>query len=96
MTAARMRARGVLVRELPFVLVLIVVASGFCYTGLRSQHWLRGVIVVGVGFALAGILRLVLPDARAGLLRVRGRVFDCLCYLVLAACVIGFGIVQPR
>jgi hypothetical protein len=82
--------------QAPFTLVLLVVAAGFCYSGLNPQHWLRGVSIVAAGLLLGGLLRAVLPERRAGLLHVRSRLFDVFCLVVLGAGVLGFGVVQPR
>jgi hypothetical protein len=38
--------------------------------------WRRGIAVVGVGFLFAAGMRLVINEAEAGMLRVRGRWFD--------------------
>ncbi len=88
--------RRAVLDEAPFVAVLVVLAVGFTYLGLFPEHWLRGVSIVAVGFALAGVLRAVLADRRAGLLSVRGRRFDTVCYLAAGISVLGFAMVLPR
>ncbi len=45
-----------------------------------------------VALLLAGVLRLFLPDVRAGLLGVRGRVRDGLTYLVIGGLILGVAI----
>ena len=40
--------------------------------------WRRGVAVVGLALIVAALVRLVLREQDAGMLRVRGRVFDVL------------------
>lgn len=53
---------------------LVIVAAG---------RWRTGVSVVGAGFGFAFVMRMVLPDEQAGMLRVRRRLFDL---LILAMC----------
>lgn len=73
-------------RELPTVVVLLVVAAGL---GLGVLHvWRLGAFVIGLGLLLAGGLRLTLRERQAGLLVVRSRTFDAVVLLVL-----GFGLV---
>lgn len=55
---------------------LVVVAAG---------PWRSGVTVMGLGFALAFVVRLVLPTHRAGMLRVRRRLIDM---AVLGTCAV--------
>lgn len=50
-----------------FVVALILVAAGF---------WRRGAFLIGVGTGVAGMLRLVLSEERAGLLVVRNKSLD--------------------
>ncbi len=82
--------------EMPFVSVVLIVAFGFGYVLASSGHWLRGVTVMAFGLVVAAVLRAALPNARAGLLVVRGRLFDALCYLALGLAVFGFGILVPQ
>ena len=82
--------------ELPFVTVVLIVALGFCYTLASGGHWLRGVAVMAAGLVLGALLRAVLPSATAGLLAIRGRLFDAVCYLVLGLAVFGFGVLVPQ
>jgi hypothetical protein len=91
-----MNVRHALRGEAPFVLVIAIVAFGFCYMVIASGHWLRGVTVVAAGLIVGGVLRAVLPNGLAGLLAVRSRFFDVLCYLGLGVAVFGFGVLVPR
>ena len=75
----RRRARA----QAPFVAVLAVLAAGVAYLTIAPGHWVRGTAVLAVALLLGGVLRLVLPEARVGMLRVRGRWWDSLCYLAL-------------
>jgi hypothetical protein len=82
--------------EAPFVSVVLIVAFGFVYVLVASGHWLRGVTVIAFGMVVASALRAVLPVSKAGLLVVRGRVFDVLCYLSLGVLVFGFSVLVPQ
>ncbi len=82
--------------EVPFVLVLFIVAFGFCYMLVASGHWLRGVTVMAAGMVVAAGLRATLPNGTAGMLVVRTRFFDALCYFALGVSVFGFGILVPQ
>jgi uncharacterized membrane protein len=50
-----------------FMLAFLLVAFGF---------WRRGALLIGVGVAVAALLRLTLPEERAGLLVVRSKKID--------------------
>lgn len=82
--------------EVPFVSVVLIVTFGFVYVLVAVGHWLRGVTVIAFGMVVAAALRAMLPRSKAGLLVVRGRLFDVLCYLVLGLLVFGFAILLPR
>jgi Protein of unknown function (DUF3017) len=86
------RGRPAVVRELPFAVVLLIAAAGLATVVVASQHWLRGVLVIASSLVVAGAARAVLPDRRAGMLAVRGKLFDVACYLVLGGAMIGFGL----
>jgi predicted neutral ceramidase superfamily lipid hydrolase len=84
-------ARG----DVPFLLVIAVMVAGFAYLHLNPQHWLRGVLIIGADLIVAGLLRLVLTPRRAGILAVRSRAFDVICYVALGVLVITFGLALP-
>jgi len=52
-------------------------------------------VTIGAAMGLAGVLRLLLPARRAGLLSVRSRGFDVAAYFFLAVAVIGIGLAIP-
>jgi hypothetical protein len=87
--------RTVDLRNLPIVVVLALGATGICYAAAVPQHWLRGVLLLAGACGLAGVLRLLLPARQAGLLVVRGRVVDVLCYGGLAVAIIVLGLALP-
>jgi hypothetical protein len=95
-TSISVNVRQALSSNLPFVIVLSVVAAGILYSTVVAEHWLRGVVVTAVGVLIAGTFRLALSDRRAGLLRIRTRMFDAACYFALGGALILFGSLLPR
>ena len=87
--------RALDLRNLPIVLVLALGATGIAYSAAVPRHWLRGVLLLAVGCALAGAFRLVLPVRQAGLLAVRSRLADVVCYGGLAAAITVLGLALP-
>jgi DUF3017 family protein len=69
--------------QAPFLLVLAIVLVAFGYLTVMPGHWRRGISVIAAAFLLAFLLRLLLPSAYAGLLAVRGRWWDAICYAAL-------------
>jgi len=67
-------ARKVFRGQWPILLVglFFLAAFGLVITG----YWRRGALVLGIGVAVAAVLRLALTDDRAGLLVVRSRAID--------------------
>ncbi|MBD0020360.1 DUF3017 domain-containing protein [Gordonia pseudamarae] len=65
--------RAVLV-ELPYVLVLLAALIAAIF--VTFDRWRRGVFVLGSALLLGSLFRALLPSQRAGLLQVRGRLFD--------------------
>jgi hypothetical protein len=84
------------VREYPFLLVLVIELLGVASVASAPQHWLRAVGVMAAGFAVAGVLRLVLTDTQAGLLRVRRRMFDVAAYWTFGALAVVFALALPQ
>lgn len=60
--------------ELPYILVLL--AALIAAILVTFDRWRRGVFVLGSALLLGSLLRALLPSQRAGLLQVRGRLFD--------------------
>ena len=83
-------------REAPFGLVLLIELAGVFSVAVAPQHWLRAVGVLAAGALVAGLLRLLLTDAQAGLLRVRRRSFDVTFYWALGvfAIIVAVGLPQ--
>lgn len=74
--------------ELPFVLVVAIVVAAAVFLYLEPGHWRRGTSALAVGVLLAAVLRAALPSHLTGLLNVRNRVFDTVCYLAMGGVVI--------
>jgi hypothetical protein len=66
--------------------VLLAVVVGLALVG--QDHWRRGLLLAGAGLLVGAVVRLVLPSRVAGLLVVRGRIFDSIVLAVLGTAVI--------
>lgn len=64
--------------HLPFALVLAITATGFLR--ILMYNWREGTTLIAVALLLAGALRAALSDEQAGLIMIRSRVADVLCY----------------
>jgi hypothetical protein len=82
-------------RNLPIVVVLALGATGIAYSAVVQEHWLRGVLLLAGACVLAGVFRLVLPARQAGLLVVRSRALDVLCYAGLGVAIVVLGLALP-
>jgi hypothetical protein len=88
--------RTIDLRNLPLIVVLALAATGIGYSAAVPRHWLRGVLLLAGAMVLAGVLRLLLPARQAGLLAVRGRVVDVLCYAGGGVAIVLLGLALPR
>lgn len=52
------------------------------------EHWREGGVLLGVALLVAAALRVALTPEQAGLLTVRSRFVDVLCYLGLGAAMV--------
>ncbi len=93
--APRGGLRTVDLRNLPLVLVLALGATGIGYAAAVPPHWLRGVLVLAGAMVVAGLFRLLLPARQAGLLAVRSRAFDVLCYCGVGVAIVVLGLALP-
>jgi hypothetical protein len=84
--AAQERDRGLLRTQMPFLLVMLVVAVAALRIG--QYHWREGAVLIGGALMLAGLFRAVLPDEKAGLLAIRGRPVDVLTYGALSVLIL--------
>jgi peptidoglycan/LPS O-acetylase OafA/YrhL len=88
----RRRWRRRLAGQLPFLAVLALLAAAAIYLAFWPGHWRRGTGVIAGAMLLGALLRLLLPNARAGLLRVRARWLDVAWYGGLGVVLLGVAI----
>jgi hypothetical protein len=81
-----MTVRGLLRGQWPIALVGLIFVAGFLLAG--ANFWRRGALLIGVGSAVAAVLRLVLSEHRAGLLAVRSKGIDFATTMLVAASMI--------
>jgi hypothetical protein len=79
--------------EWPLALSGVVSVAGLVI--LTFYNWRNGVIILSGGVLLAGLLRGALSDEAAGLLHVRGRMFDTLFLLGAGAAILLLGLIVP-
>ncbi|MDN5861543.1 MAG: DUF3017 domain-containing protein [Pseudonocardia sp.] len=72
--------------HLPIGVVALIVAIGM--VRVLTQHWRQGAVLIGGAMLAAALFRAVVPDDRIGLLAVRGRSLDVLCYATFATVLI--------
>jgi multisubunit Na+/H+ antiporter MnhB subunit len=63
-----------LLRQLPLLVVLVVVGIGLLV--VTVGHWRQGLAMIGLALVGAAVLRLFLPVRRVGFLAVRSRPTD--------------------
>lgn len=78
----------------PLALSLLVALTGLVV--IWFYNWRNGVLVFAGSVGLAGLLRATLSDTAAGLLRVRGRMFDTTFLLLTAAAIAVLGLIVPN
>lgn len=66
--------RRVVLGQWPILLVMAIFIAA--YSLVVTDFWRRGALTIGIGVCTAAILRLALPEDRAGLLVVRSKVID--------------------
>ena len=93
--AARGQIRIVNLHNLPVLIVLACAVGGLAFAAVVPEHWLRGVLFMAGGLVLAGLFRLALPARQAGILAVRGRTVDVLCYVGAGAALWVVGLLIP-
>lgn len=76
------------------LLVLAVAAAGIVVVVLGGFR--PGCIVLGAAVLLAGVLRLLLPTARMGMLAIRSKGLDLLTMLGLGAALVAAAVVVPQ
>jgi hypothetical protein len=80
--------------EWPLILSLLVAATGLVV--LTFYDWRNGILLFAGSVVLAGLLRATLSDTAAGLLHVRGRVFDTTFLLAAGAAIATLGLIVPN
>ena len=70
--------RSGLARHLPMLIVLAIAGVGMAR--VLTQHWREGAVLLGGALIVAAVLRVLLPVDRVGLLAIRSRPVDVLCY----------------
>lgn len=70
-------------RQWPFLIALGIIVAGIVV--VADDHFKRGTVIIAGGVCVAAFLRMVLPNGRAGLLRVRSRLLDVLTLALLGA-----------
>jgi hypothetical protein len=78
--------------------IVYLVVAGLVVAGLVAVavgQWRGGVTTMGASFVLAFVMRAVLPDERAGMLRVRRRVVDLVALALCATILLTMAAVIP-
>ena len=81
------------VAHAPALVVGAVVAVGL--GGVALAYWRRGTQTLGAALLLAALLRLLLPEERAGLLVARSRAYDVSLLTVVGAALVVLGGLVP-
>jgi Protein of unknown function (DUF3017) len=81
--------------NLPYAIVFAVTAGGLAWTWLGPGHVETGMLAVASAVLAAAVLRLILPERRAGLLLARRRVIDVLALTGLGAGIMAVVLVLP-
>ncbi len=77
-----------------YLVVVGMLVAGMVLVGFGT--WRLGMTVVGLGFALALVMRMVLPDNHAGMLRVRRRLVDLATLAMCSGVMIAMAILIPN
>lgn len=81
-------------KQWPLLLVLAVVGTSLAI--VADNHFRRGTVLFALGVCLGAVLRGVLPESRAGLLRVRSKILDVLTLGALGLITLVLALVVPR
>ena len=90
----RHRSTDRLPPQFPMIVVMLIAGVGF--VRILAEHWRQGTTLIGASLLVAGIIRALLPQDRAGLLAVRSQAMDVLCYVVLGVLVVVLASTVPR
>jgi hypothetical protein len=82
--------------QLPYLLALLIMVAGLAWMWHGSSQHVRGGTLALAGAAfIAALARLVLPEARVGLLASRRRLIDVVALAALAIGLLVVGLVLP-
>jgi hypothetical protein len=79
--------------------IFYLVTVGTLLAGLALvafAPWRSGVTVMGLGFGLAFVMRMFLPDDRAGMLRVRRRLLDLFVLAMCSGLLLALAVIIPN
>ncbi|BBU24025.1 DUF3017 domain-containing protein [Mycobacterium xenopi] len=79
----RDHTRRIVAAQWPILAVVLIFVAAFTLAGLN--FWRRGALLIGIGVGVAAVLRLLLPDERAGLLAVRSKGIDFIALVTVSA-----------
>ena len=82
-----------LLRQLPLLAVLVTVGVGLLIVTVGV--WRRGLVVIGLALVVAALLRLLLPERRAGFLAVRSRPVDVVLMAGAGVALTGIALTLP-
>jgi hypothetical protein len=77
-----------------YLVVVGMLVAGLVLVALNA--WRRGVGVMGFGFGLAFVMRMVLPDHHAGMLRVRRRLVDLATLAMCSGVMLAMAVLIPN
>ena len=83
-------------RQWPLLVVLAGVLCGLGVALLGRDTWRLGCLIIGGALAVGAVERLALPEREAGLLQVRGRIFDIMVMAFTGAGIIALAIAVPN
>jgi Protein of unknown function (DUF3017) len=86
------RAWRWIVEQFAFLVVVLLLAAAFGYLTVDPGRWSRVTGIVALAMLVAGFARLTLPTDRVGMLAVRGRAMDTVCFLFLGALILALDI----
>ena len=79
----------------PLLIVVIGVAAGLVIAIVGEGTWRLGCLIIGAFLGVGAAIRSALPPGEAGLLQVRGKVFDVAALGIASFAIIALAIVVP-
>jgi hypothetical protein len=77
-----------------YLVVVAMLLSGLVVVAIGP--WRAGVVVMGLGFGLAFVMRMILPDDHAGMLRVRRRLVDLATLAMCSGVMLAMAVLIPN